>query len=159
VSTRIIPALIGAEKVNAEEIFSRYRVQEYTLTDFSFREDYRLSQYMKTHTQKEEKIFIWGWESLVYFLSEREPASRYIFIYPLIQNNLDMRRDARKIFWEELNEKKPHYFIVAKNDQNPIDEIGSERRLLFFPAIKELLRCKYVKEKETERFIIYRRIT
>jgi hypothetical protein len=159
VSTRIIPALIGAEKVNAEEIFSRYRVQEYTLTDFSFREDYRLSQYIKTHTQKEEKIFIWGWESLVYFLSEREPASRYIFIYPLIQNNLDMRRDARKIFWEELNEKKPHYFIVAKNDQNPIDEIGSERRLLFFPAIKELLRCKYVKEKETERFIIYRRIT
>jgi hypothetical protein len=70
-----------------------------------------------------------------------------------------MRGDARKIFWEELNEKKPHYFIVAKNDQNPIDEIGSERRLLFFPAIKELLRCKYVKEKETERFIVYRRIT
>ncbi len=37
-------ALIGVEKVNAEEIYSRYKVQEYnTITDFSFREDYRLS--------------------------------------------------------------------------------------------------------------------
>jgi len=158
VSTGIIPALIGMKKVNAEEIYSRYRVQEYTITDFSLREDYRLSQYLRTHTRKEEKIFIWGWESLVYFLSERQPASRYIFIYPLIQNNLDMRKNAQRIFWEELHEKKPRYFIVAKNDQNPIDEMGSEKRLSFFPELGEFLRSQYVKKNETERFMIYRRV-
>jgi len=159
VSTGIISALIGMEKVNTEEIYSRYRFPEHSITDFSIREDYHLSQYLKAHTQEEEKIFIWGWESLVYFLSEREPASRYIFIYPLIQNDLDMRRDAQKTLWEELHEKNPRYFVVTKKDQNLIDEIGSERRLAFFPEIEELLKCKYVKEKETERFIIYRRIT
>jgi hypothetical protein len=42
-----------------------------------------------------------------------------------------MRRGAQKIFWEELNETKPCYFIVAKKDQNPLDEIGSEKRLSF----------------------------
>ena len=146
------------EKVNAEEIYSRYRVQEYTITDFSFREDYRLAHYLKAHTNEGEKIFIWGWESLVYFLSEIEPTSRFIFIYPLIQSNLNIREGTRKILWAEFQEKEPQYFIVAKNDQNPIDEIGSERRLAFFPEIEELLKCKYVKEKETERFIIYRRI-
>jgi hypothetical protein len=159
VSTGIISALIGVEKVNAEEIYSRYRVQEYTITDFSFREDYRLAHYLKAHTSEGEKIFIWGWESLVYFLSEIEPTSRFIFIYPLIQSNLNIREGTRKILWAEFQEKEPQYFIVAKNDQNPIDEIGSERRLAFFPEIEELLKCKYVKEKETERFIIYRRIT
>jgi hypothetical protein len=159
VSTGIISALIGMEKVNTEEIYSRYRFPEHSITDFSIKEDYHLSQYLKAHTQEEEKIFIWGWESLVYFLSEREPASRYIFIYPLIQNDLDMRRDAQKTLWEELHEKNPRYFVVTKKDQNLIDEIGSERRLAFFPEIEELLKCKYVKEKETERFIIYRRIT
>lgn len=159
VSTGIISALIGVEKVNAEEIYSRYRVQEYTITDFSFREDYRLAHYLKAHTNEGEKIFIWGWESLVYFLSEIEPTSRFIFIYPLIQSNLNIREGTRKILWAEFQEKEPQYFIVAKDDQNPIDEIGSERRLAFFPEIEELLKCKYVKEKETERFIIYRRIT
>ncbi|MCX5886857.1 MAG: glycosyltransferase family 39 protein [Proteobacteria bacterium] len=160
VSTGIISALIGVEKVNAEEIYSRYKVQEYnTITDFSFREDYRLADYLKAHTNEGEKIFIWGWESLVYFLSEIEPTSRFIFIYPLIQSNLNIREGTRKILWAEFQEKEPQYFIVAKNDQNPIDEIGSERRLAFFPEIEELLKCKYVKEKETERFIIYRRIT
>ena len=159
VSTGIISALIGVEKVNAEEIYSRYRVQEYTITDFSFREDYRLAHYLKAHTNEGEKIFIWGWESLVYFLSEIEPTSRFIFIYPLIQSNLNIREGTLKILWAEFQEKEPQYFIVAKNDQNPIDEIGSERRLAFFPEIEELLKCKYVKEKETERFIIYRRIT
>jgi len=160
VSTGIISALIGGGKLNAEEIYSRYKVQEYnTITDFSFREDYRLSDYLKAHTNKGEKIFIWGWESLVYFLSEIEPTSRFIFIYPLIQSNLNIREGTRKILWAEFQEKEPQYFIVTKNDQNPIDEIGSERRLAFFPEIEELLKCKYVKEKETERFIIYRRIT
>jgi hypothetical protein len=158
ISTGIISGLTGREKLSAEEIYSRFRVQEYTITDFSMREDYRLSQYVKTHTKKEEKIFIWGWEALVYFLSERDPASCYIFIYPLIQDNLVMRKNAQKIFLEDMNKKKPRYFMVAKNDRNPIDQLGSERRLLFFPELAEILRSTYMKVNETERFIIYRRI-
>jgi len=158
ISTGIMPALLGRGKINAVEIYSRYRVQEITINDFSFTDDYLLAQYLKTHTRKEEKIFIWGWEALVYFLSEREPASRYIFIYPLIQDNLEKRRDAQKIFWKELNKNKPRYFMVAKNDQNPIDQIGSEKRLSLFPELGELLKRNYAKENETERFIIYRRM-
>jgi hypothetical protein len=156
--TGIIPSLIGTEKINREELYSRFRVQELPINDFSFSDDYRLSRYLQNHTHEKEKIFVWGWESLVYFLSEREPASRYIFIYPLIQNNLDLGRGAQKIFWEELNEKKPRYFIVAKKDQNPLDEIGSEKRLSLFPELRHFLQGQYLKENETERFVIYRRV-
>jgi len=158
VSTGITPALIGGEKTDQEEIYSRFRVQEFTLKDFSFSEDYRISLYLRGHTQKAEKIFIWGWESLIYFLSERKPASRFIFIYPLIQSDFDTRENFRKILLAELKKERPRYFVVARKDQNPIDEIGSEKRLSSFPEVLELLKLKYYKEKETESFILYRRI-
>jgi 4-amino-4-deoxy-L-arabinose transferase-like glycosyltransferase len=158
-NTEIIPALIGVEKVSREDIYSRFKVQEFPIEDFSFCDDYRLSRYLKSHTQKGEKIFIWGWESLVYFLSEREPASRFIFIYPLIQSEYDTRNNLQKILLVELKNERPHYFVVTKKDQNPIDRIGSEKRLSSFPEIEELLKRNYLKEKETERFTIYRRIT
>ena len=158
VATDIIPALLEHTVTHTEEITPRFRVLEWIITDFSYSEDLHLSLYLKNNTQLEEKIFIWGWEPLVYFLSDRKPASRFIFLYPLIQDQTDRKENFRDIFLNDLAEARPRYFVVARKDQNPIDNRGSEERLSSFPEIEKLLRSDYCREAEMERFILYRRI-
>jgi NADH:ubiquinone oxidoreductase subunit K len=39
--------------------------------------------YLKSVTTPQQKIMQWGWESVIYFLADREPPTRYSFQFPV----------------------------------------------------------------------------
>ena len=43
---------------------------------------YQTAIYLTSVTTPQDKILIWGWESIIYFLAEREPPTRYAFQFP-----------------------------------------------------------------------------
>ena len=40
--------------------------------------------YVRAHSNPEDRIFVWGHATPIYFFSDRKPASRYLYILPLL---------------------------------------------------------------------------
>lgn len=82
-----------------------------------------LTEYIKSNTNANDKIFVWGWYPDIYVLTKRDPASRYIyrnFLTGLIPTvNADPNIDTSKliipgswqIFMEEIKKNMPRYFV------------------------------------------------
>lgn len=95
-----------------------YRDQEFdrvgTDKDFSSQADINVAEYLKVNTKLDEKIFIWGFEPSVYFLSERKNATRFIYNFPLYGPNASPELQAE--FLTNIQKEKPTYILVVKND-------------------------------------------
>ena len=79
--------------------------------------DYEVSDWLKVNSNNEECIYIWGFEPLIYFLSDRKCCSKYIYNVP--QTAIFAPDIYKKELIEELRASKPKYFIVVKNDIFP----------------------------------------
>ncbi len=135
--------------------YSRFR---WGLNDFNYYADVLVADYIKKEVQDSEKIFIWGYEPLVYALSDRRPASRFIFDYPLsvIEWNKTKRR---RICIEELKKNKPELFLVLKRDRNDLELFTSEVQLRNFPELYDYLESDYKRITAIEDFAVYHRKT
>lgn len=82
-----------------------------------------LSEYIKKNSDKDEKIFVWGFAPEFYSLADRLPASRYIYCNYLtglipwtncgfhIDTSDAIVPGAWDIFMREMNQNKPIYII------------------------------------------------
>ena len=49
----------------------------------SIRANLQVAEYLKAHTKPSDSVFIWSFEPMIYFLAERDCASRYVYNHPL----------------------------------------------------------------------------
>jgi hypothetical protein len=71
--------------------------------------------WIQQNTRPEDKIFVWGFEPTIYFQSEREPASRYIFNLPFrVEWDQEWRRRELML---ELVRNRPEVIAVATLDK------------------------------------------
>jgi 4-amino-4-deoxy-L-arabinose transferase-like glycosyltransferase len=85
---------------------------------------YRAGAYLKSHTQPEEKIFIWGDHPELYPLAERLPIGRYAAAYHV--------KDFDKNYQETLTalrKNPPRFFVVFDNEINSLNQ--------FYPFLEE----------------------
>jgi 4-amino-4-deoxy-L-arabinose transferase-like glycosyltransferase len=82
--------------------------------DFSSRADMEVAEYFITHTKKDEKIYIWGFEPSIYFLSQRTNATRFPSDFVLYGPNASP--EWRLEFITEIKTEKPVYIAIVKYD-------------------------------------------
>jgi hypothetical protein len=103
-----------------------------------------------------DTLLVWGCDSIIYWLSEREPATRFIHNIP--QRSPWQARTAREIFMRDLNRQPPKAVIVQRGDiikgvtGEPSDSAGS---LAGFPELARFLDTSYRRGKTIGKFDVF----
>jgi len=141
------------------------RPGEYTNgTVFDFTEDWQLAEHLRRGTRPDERVQVWGHESLVYYLAERRAASRFQTSNPLVMRVAGrpitpLQERWRTEFIEDQERNRPVYVAVVRDDHwwwAP-GERSSEELLDDFPEWKARIARDYRLERTIGRFLVYRR--
>lgn len=101
---------------------------------------YRISDYIRTTTRPEEKLFIWGDEPYIYALTNRLPAGRYTVAYHVI----DFNGFGETV--KAIEKNKPKIIIVMKYENRK------------FAELQAILANQYVLVKNIDQALIYKRL-
>jgi 4-amino-4-deoxy-L-arabinose transferase-like glycosyltransferase len=119
-------------------------------------------RYLFTHSNFEDRIFVWGQNVKIYLQAHRRPACRYITTFPLTGHvfggrvpGLDTRSRILPGAWSNLEQdfkKHPPAYIVdveadPKTAQHPVKN---------FPILAKLLADRYQPVVHTAEGVIYR---
>lgn len=132
-------------------------------TVFDFTESYALAQYFHQETDPSDRVQVWGYEPLVYFLANRTAASRFAISHPLVirvpgESLTPMQQDWRREFLRDIRDRAPRFVAVVRRDNwwwAP-EERTSEQLLDDFPEWKHMLQERYVPDRTIGRFQVFR---
>lgn len=146
--------LSGGHSLSREELDERlHYVGGYNL--FSAR---RAAHEVKQLTVPGAPIYIWGFEPIIYRLSERRPSSAYIYNVPQ-RARWETDRAWRRL-WAELQEHPPATIVTQRRDVMPfvtgsrLDSVDSLRQ---FPQFLSYLEEKFEHQSTVDRFEIWTR--
>lgn len=126
--------------------------------DFLAEQSLAVTEYLAMHTAPGDSLYIWGYRTDVYFLSQLEPATRFIVYIPLVtdwslpawkQENVD-------VLWADL----PPYVLVMQRDEMPWitgRHADSHTLLQDYTELNNWLMFNYERVEEIDSFIIWRR--
>jgi hypothetical protein len=111
---------------------------------------------VKNETSIEDGIYVWGFDPLIYYLSDRKCVSRFIYNFPLLWNGENA--EFRKEFMAEIEKNNPKLIIVASND--PLYFISgfnedSKKLIKRFPEFDTFMSTKYVYRTNSGDYEIY----
>lgn len=111
---------------------------------FMFSKTLNAINYVNQYTQPNDKIFVWGYDPLLYYVTGRDCVSRFLYHVPLMwkAENTTFRRE----FMDELNKTNPKLIITASGD--PLYYISgynedSKQLLERFSEFKSFIDSKY----------------
>jgi len=149
---------VATREVPLQTVYGHERFGGYNNgSDFSSRADMEVAEYIASHSKQDEKIFVWGFEPSIYFLSQRENATRFIYNFPLYGPNANP--ELRLEFLNELQEQKPVYIVIVKNDAISHVTATSDDSWTAYNSFNELhnfVLTHYHFETTIEDFVIYR---
>lgn len=108
-----------------------------------FPESMSLARFLDGHTKPDDTALVFGSEPQIYFYAHRKSATRYIFIYPLMNNFPDtLQRQAD--FLSEIQKNRPRYIVYV----TPRQASGSflttpDTRKAFFDEFQALCNRSY----------------
>jgi hypothetical protein len=135
-----------------------YMNVRFTSDDFSFPADVVVANYLSEKTKRNERIFIWGMEPIIYWLAERKNVTPFVH-NSAFRSPWTFRHYAPR-FSEELFRAAPRYVVIVKNDPLPwMLGTGEDSWSVFinYPELNSWLQQHYVPETIIEDFIIYAR--
>jgi hypothetical protein len=103
-------------------------------------------------------VFVWGFEPVIYWLSEREPASRFIYNVP--QRCPWEEQAARRLLMQDLAHNPPSLVVVQSRDVFPSvtgNGLDSKDSLPDFPELRLYIEEGYTHVRKIEDFEIYAR--
>lgn len=125
--------------------------------------DYRpIANYISKHTSKDQRIVVWGFAPLIYWYSERLPATRF-FWSDLLAGRVPAsdprnKKPASPLFWEmffeDMETQRPVYFVdtspasLHDYEHFPIDD---------YPALRAYLNDRYKIEATVNKAVVYKR--
>jgi hypothetical protein len=127
-----------------------------------------LTDYIARHTAPEETIQVWTGNGVLYFFSQRQPASKYIY-YPYMIDEPDVERYAIE-YLEAIQSNPPVYFVdTSKIYPDAVPSLDPETRrqltragktLVYYPPlvddIMEYISQHYEFEIEIDNYRLYR---
>ena len=115
--------------------------------------DIQAANYIQERTTEGDKIFIWGWNASIYFLSSRQSSSRFGYSLPLLMGEGTEVREAYRLeLLGDLSSNPPVYIVVAPLAD---DIVGKKYFLSDFTGFADFLSTRYVEEKVFGDLIIY----
>ncbi len=130
----------------------------YSVADVSYDADRRVADLLRRELSPDELAFVWGFEPMIYDLSERKPATR--FIYDVPQRVAWFKDRARAELMADLDRHPPRAIVVEHRDVFPAvtgDAIDSADTLRRFPALDARIREGYALLTTIEDFDVYLR--
>jgi len=137
---------------------------EYRNADvFDFTESWDTAAWLREHTRPDERIQVWGHESLVYYLADRDAASRFQTSNPMVVHQPGkpvsaMQQGWREEFMHSMLSSPPVYIAVVQKDNwwwAPGQQT-SWQLLDEFPEFKAFLFDRYAEVHRIGRFVIFR---
>ncbi|HWZ87501.1 MAG TPA: hypothetical protein VNW92_01590, partial [Polyangiaceae bacterium] len=128
------------------------------VADYNLSADRDVALEVRSRTSSADPIFIWGFEPVIYWLSQRAPSSR--FIYDVPQRTEWQRGYARAELLRDLNKRPPALIIVQHNDVFPAVTghlLDSHDDLAGFPELSHVVEHDYELVKRIEDFDLYQR--
>jgi hypothetical protein len=125
---------------------------------FSYKASEEVSRYVAERTNPSDTVFVWGYDPLLYVLSDRESPSRFTSFLPLMSLWTPQRWVDE--FVDDIEQRRPAYIILQRNENarwitghwiDPVDYV----RLL--PRLEAVLKNDYELEHRIEDYSIYRR--
>lgn len=111
---------------------------------------------VKNETSIDDGIYVWGFDPLIYYLSDRECVSRFIYNFPLLWKGENAA--FRNEFMAEIEKNNPKMIIVASNDPlyfiSGFDE-DSKRLIKRFPEFDAIISSKYMYKSNSGDYEIY----
>lgn len=127
---------------------------------FMISKTFRAIDVVKQETKIDDGIYVWGFDPLIYYLSDRKCVSRFIYNFPLLwkAENSEFRRE----FMVEIVKKNPKLIVVAQSD--PLLFISgynedSKQLLNRFPEFYSFISDKYYLKTTAGDYEIYEQKT
>lgn len=125
---------------------------------FNYNESRTAADYIKENTPKDATIFVWAFNPVIYYLSDRKPASRFIINYPLISSKgTPFYERYRREFMDAIAANKPAYIVIAKQDQFHLFDQTSEKHFRKFKRFYNYVRQNYVCDTQIGKNTLWRR--
>ena len=135
----------------AADAYGGYRLQKNRLIWFD--EQLQTAEYIKSHTSPNEKILSFSYEPSIYFLSDRNPPTEFLFLGKSV---VDEEREYHII--DQIKESNIRYITVCNYYsfiQNQTLIINNKSSMS--QHIYEFIIDNYVKETSIGRFDVYRK--
>lgn len=146
---------IGASAYESRELLDR---ELYKVADYNLGANRQVAVALQHAVADTATIYVWGFEPGIYWMSDRAPASRYI--YDVAQRVPWARERARTELLAELERAQPAAIVVQHGDRFPWvtgDGDDSAEELRDFPELYRLLSDRYQLDRSIEDFDIYLR--
>jgi hypothetical protein len=143
---------LGLSEMTREELDASL----YSVADVSYGANRRVAEFLRSALAPDDFAFIWGFEPIIYDMSGRRPASRYIYNVP--QRVTWAKEQTRAILMSELDAQPPKAIVVEHRDVFPIvtgDALDSADTLKRFPALAARIDDQYALSTTIEDFDVY----
>jgi hypothetical protein len=130
----------------------------YYVADYNLDADRRVALELAQRMPADAKLFVWGFEPVIYWISGRAPASR--FIYDVPQRTSWESERPRRTLLAELAANRPAYIVVQKNDVFSFvtgNSLDSREAIDDFPRFRALLDEHYALVDTIEDFQLFER--
>ncbi|MBI5671027.1 MAG: glycosyltransferase family 39 protein [Chloroflexi bacterium] len=126
--------------------------------EFVADESLRVADYLRQRTTPGDSLFIWGFRPEVYYLSGLNPATRFIFQFPLVADwyPAAWRQETVDTLWAAL----PPYVLVLQVDYMPWvtgRHEDSNTLLQEFTELNNWLMFNYERDTQIGNFFVWRR--
>ena len=114
------------------------------------------AEWISANTTADSRLFIWGFEPVIYLMADRRPASRYIYDVPLRVEGYEDR--ARAVLLRELEDHPPAAIAVESGDTlSGVTGSARDSRadLERFPELESFLSAGYVRAADLPKFTIW----
>lgn len=98
----------------------------------------RLEDEVRQRTTADDRVVVWGHETLLHVISERRSPSRFTIDAPLTVEG-PFRDIYRERFLADLERRPPELFLVIQNDETPLEAIDSATSLARFGLLADWL--------------------
>jgi hypothetical protein len=148
---RALPYLTGAE--DALAYARRFQGGEFVAD-----ESLQVVEFLRQRVVPGDSLYIWGFRPEVYYLSQLNPAVRFIFQYPLVGAwyPVEWQQETVDILWAAL----PPYVLVLQVDYMPWvtgSDDDSNTLLQQYEELNDWLIYNYAREAQIGNFLIWRR--
>lgn len=158
-SERLPAVRFLAGAATRDELYGSAAFGAYGEGDYSVLGTMRAAEKAAELCPEDGRVFVWGFEPLIYLASDRRPASRFIYNAPLISPWCPNAWRDETV--RTLVDDPPELFIVVSHDAIPWVTglaVDSEHALGLYPALLRLLAERYRPAGEVEHFRFFRRI-
>jgi 4-amino-4-deoxy-L-arabinose transferase-like glycosyltransferase len=125
-----------------------------SVADVDAAENRAVAKWVREHTRPDDRLFVWGFECVIYDLADRPLASRYIYDVP--QRATWSAKPMQESLMRELTATPPAAIVVEHNDVFPMVTGNNEDSAhSLFDGLSELIDERYAHAIRIGDFDVY----